>query len=330
MEIASSAEKLAQDWKLKIRDWNLHAALPANTEIADGKVVLPRNSQGFHDHGTNFGVLGEQKFRMAITDVKKAHKDANLLAVFPTENGDIVWYEFKHEMKGVDAQGRGGVYSASAYFLFNSGEGQKFVNQVQEEPSLADALVASKFPIFKQEVKVQDWNEILYLPQDLFFKTMEEQIKVINKKQDKEEYSQEFLATTLKNLEGTFRILREQTVLQSGSLYIGVDPSRRDQTAHEVIDAYVAHLKQNREAEIRNFFQTPERYDETLNSLTNEKTKQVLLSFYKVDEDKPWRELEGRIASFQGYKRDNFPSKDDVSDSQRWLLEHKKNKTQLG
>jgi hypothetical protein len=70
--------------------------------------------------------------------------------------------------------------------------------------------------------------------------------------------------------------------------------------------------------------------NETLNSLTDEKTKQVLLSFYKVDEDKPWRELEGRIASFQGYKRDNFPSKDDVSDSQRWLSEDKKNKTQLG
>lgn len=192
MEIASSAEKLAQDWKLKIKDWNLHAVLPANTEIADGKAVLPRNNQGFHDHGTNFGVLGEQKFRMAITDVKKLHKDANLLAVFPTENGDIVWYEFKHEMKGVDAQGRGGIYPASAYFLFNSGEGQKFVNQVQEEQTLADALVATKFPIFKQEVKVQDWNEILYLPQDLFFKTMEEQIKVINKKQDNEEYSHEF------------------------------------------------------------------------------------------------------------------------------------------
>lgn len=217
MEIATSAEKLAQDWKLKIRDWNLHAALPANTEIADGKVVLPRNNQGFHDHGTNFGVLGEQKFRMAITDVKKVHKDANLLAVFPTENGDVVWYEFKHEMKGVDAQGRGGVYSASAYFLFNSGEGQKFVNQVQEEPSLTDALVASKFPIFKQEVKVQDWNEILYLPQDLFFKTMEEQIKVIKKPDivitinDLEQTSSSDLASEARShvQNGSFRIVEK-------------------------------------------------------------------------------------------------------------------------
>lgn len=324
MEITSSAEKLAQDWKLKIKDWNLNAALKAGTALADGKSVLTRNGQGFHDHGTPFGVLGEQKFRMATSDVRKAHKDANMLAVFSTEKGDIVWYEFKNEVIGNEQDKRGGIYPASAYFLFAKGEGQKFVDQVQAEPSLADALVSAQFPVFKSEVKVQDWKELLYLPQDLFFQTMNEQVKVLSKRQNETGHTTDSISSTLKKLEGTFRILREQAVVQKGSLYIGVDNSRQDQTVSEVLDAYASHLKQNKQTEINEFLTTEERYNELLNSLTDEKTRQVLLSFYKVSESGSWRELSGRIASFQGYKRDGFPSVEDVKDSERWLLEQSK------
>lgn len=182
MEITSSAETLAQDWKLKIKDWNLNAALKADTALADGKVVLHRNGQGFYDHGSNFGVLGEQKFRMAMGDVFKKHKDANILAVFTHERGDIVLYRFKNEVQANEQDKRGGIYPASAYFLFDKCEGENFIEQVKNEPCLPDALVQTQFPIFKSEVKTEDWKELLYLPQDLFFQTLEEQIVVLAKR----------------------------------------------------------------------------------------------------------------------------------------------------
>lgn len=179
MEITSSAEKLAQDWKIKIKDWNLNAALKAGTVLADGKTVLPRHGQGFYDHGANFGVLGEQKFRMAMSEVRKLHKDANMLAVFPMVIGDVILYQFRNHVTADGQDKRGGVYPASAYFLVDSRMGQKFVDQVQSEPSLADALVVAKFPVFRSEVKVEDWKKLLYLPQDLFIPTINDQIKVL-------------------------------------------------------------------------------------------------------------------------------------------------------
>ncbi len=183
MEVISTVEKLAQGWKLKIRDWNLKAALPAQTPLPDGKVVPGSKAQGFDDLGTNFGQLGEIRFRSAISEVTKAHKEANLLAVFPTKKGDIVWYLFKSEMKGVDSQKRGGVFDSSAYFLFDTGDGQKFVDDVRSESSLPDVLVAAQFPVFNSEIKVQGWKELIYLPQDLFIPTMKEQINILAAKQ---------------------------------------------------------------------------------------------------------------------------------------------------
>jgi hypothetical protein len=99
MEFTSGAEKLAQDWKLKIQDWNLNACLVAGLSLADGVQVSEMHQHGFYDHKTNFGQIMPLRFSVTVPDVSRAHPDANLLAVFPYKNGqEIVWYQFKNFM----------------------------------------------------------------------------------------------------------------------------------------------------------------------------------------------------------------------------------------
>jgi hypothetical protein len=182
MEIPTSAEKLAQSWKLKVKDWDLNAALVSGTDLADGIKVSKINEHGFVSHKTSFGTLGQEKFRMAIGDVEAAHKDSNFLTVFPNNDTEIIMYRFKNFMPATDADKRSGFMWASAYFVVDKGEGSKFIDQVKQEPTLADALLMAQFPVFKSDVKTRDWDNLLYLPQDLFFRTAEQQIQVIAKR----------------------------------------------------------------------------------------------------------------------------------------------------
>lgn len=180
MEITSSAEKLAQDWKLKIKDWNINAAFIADLPLADGIKTSVANEHGYYDHKKSFGPLGEIKFRMAIADIEKTHKEANLLAVFPDKNGqEIVWYKFENFMPPTTRDKRSGFGPANVYFLFNNGEGDKLVQQVKSDPTLLDALVAAKFPELATKVEVKPWKEILFLSQDLSLQNIESQIQVI-------------------------------------------------------------------------------------------------------------------------------------------------------
>jgi hypothetical protein len=174
MEITSSAEKLAQDWKLKIKDWNINAAFIAGLPLADGIVTSMKNEHG---------ILGEMQFRMAISGVEKKHPDANLMAVFSDQNSqDIVWYKFKSFMPSTERDKRSGFGPASIYFLFDQGDGEKFVQQVKSEPTLADALVTSKFPEFAAKVEVKPWKEIIFLPQDLANGDIDTKVQVIASK----------------------------------------------------------------------------------------------------------------------------------------------------
>ncbi len=180
MEITSSADKLAQDWKLKIKDWNLNAPLLPNLELADGVVVSEDKGGGYYDHKTDFGRLGSVPFRVALQDLRKLHPDANLLAVFPYNEGkEIVWYSFENFKPSTPTDKRSGFGPANLYFLFNSGEGEKFIDQVRSEPTLPDALIKTKFPQFAEKVEIKPWKELVFLPQDFNYSGIKDKPQII-------------------------------------------------------------------------------------------------------------------------------------------------------
>ncbi len=177
MEITSSVEKLAQDWKLKIKDWNLNARLAQGVVLADDKNVVDP-SLNYSNHGRDFGTLGSQDFRMTIGDVKKAHPEACFLAVFEHHEGDIVFYRSESSTLGGEQDKRTTVAGDCLfYFLFNKGDGLKFIDDVRLTPDLPDLLVKIEFPIYKNNLK--DWKELIYLPQELSFKERNNQLNIL-------------------------------------------------------------------------------------------------------------------------------------------------------
>lgn len=180
MELTSGAEKLAQDWKLKIKEWNLNASLPEGLEVADGRKVSGYDEWAFKDHGPRtFDSLMTPRFNFSVQRVESEDPDANLLASFPTPEGDVVWYRFYNFKPITEKDKRSGFRQANLYMVFQTGEGAKFVADVKSEPTLADAIVAAKFPEVVAKVEIKAWKRLVYIPQDVSSSDVLQKMEVV-------------------------------------------------------------------------------------------------------------------------------------------------------
>jgi len=182
MEITSSSEHVV-NWIKKVKDWDLHAGLPSDLNLSDGKSVNSSKAGDFNHHGTDFGKILPMLFSMAIPDIEKIHPDANLLAVLPIgDNQEIVWYKFRNFRTQTATDKRSGISPAILYLLFDKGDGVRFVDAIKEEPTLMDGWIAAKFPELVKQVEIQPWKELLLLPEDLIFNQINTQVKVLSSK----------------------------------------------------------------------------------------------------------------------------------------------------
>ncbi len=174
-------DRLVQEFLGQIRDWNVHGYLPEGLELADEKKVKPMNSNGFYDHGTDFGKVEPLRYAVLIGDLERKLKSdtANAVTDFPYKDGSVViryrlsWYSW-------DLDKRGEYTSANVDFLFPKAVADRLLSELPQNPELVDKLIVAKFPKLVENRKVKPWKKLFYLPSTVSGGKWEEQLKVIS------------------------------------------------------------------------------------------------------------------------------------------------------
>lgn len=164
----AAKDQAVQSFLAEVKDWNVMGKLPEGLELADGKRVRGIYAKGFYDHGTTFGNLPGRPLPYQLKrDYEDTDQDINILSVLPHEDGNsVVVYRLKWMAKDLDIRTRETGSPAEAQFLVAEHTASQLRENIREDTTLMDRVVAAKFPKLVQNRQIIPWKKLILCPVD--------------------------------------------------------------------------------------------------------------------------------------------------------------------